>query len=112
MQKGPQAGAFFENFILDEILKYKFNHNVNFEIYFYRDSNHNEIDFILDYGISTKLIEAKLTATPREEHFSVIKKIIPQFKEAHGYLISFSNEKVTIAKGIEMLPWSEMTTKL
>jgi hypothetical protein len=112
MQTGPQAGAFFENFVLMEILKYKFNRNLNFEIYFYRDSNYNEIDIVLDFGVYFKLLEIKSTATPREEHFSTIKKIITKFKNAEGYLVSFSDEKVQAARNITMLPWTKITTIL
>lgn len=112
MQKGPQAGAFFENFILAEILKYKFNRNLNFEIYFYRDSNHNEIDIVLDYGVSVKLLEIKLTATPREEHLSAIKKTIKEFKNAKGYLVSFSEEEVRAVANVALLPWKKVTTVL
>ncbi len=110
MQNGPQSGAFFENFIVTEILKYKFNHNLNFEIYFYRDSHHNEIDIVLDYGVSLKLIEVKLTVTPREEHFSVMKRVVKEFKNAQGWLVSFSSEKVLIAQGLTLLPFRELMT--
>lgn len=112
MERGPQAGVFFENFLLGEILKYKFNHNKNFEIYFYRDSNHNEIDIVLDYGISVQLVEAKLTATPREEHLLGLKKMTNQFKNARGCLVSFSLEKAKVAKNVEMLPWEEILSRL
>lgn len=108
MQKGPHAGAFFENLALAEILKYKFNHNMNYEIYFYRDSNSNEVDIVLDYGISLKLFEIKLTATPRPQHISALKKIMGEFKSAQGYLVSFSPQKEKAAENIEMLPWREI----
>ena len=112
MQKGPQAGAFFENFILGEILKYKFNHGLNFDVYFYRDSNHNEIDFVLDYGLLTRLVEIKLTLTPRHEHFAVLKKTVKEFKNAYGYLVSFAREHAPVAKNVTMLPWQEITAHL
>ena len=108
MQKGPQAGAFFENFMISEILKYKYNHNMNFEIYFYRDSNHKEIDVVLDYGISVKLLEIKLTSTPTDKHLSSLKKTIKEFKKAKGFLVSFSDRREPIAKDIELLPWREI----
>lgn len=105
MCKGPQAGAFFENFVLAEILKMKCNHNLNFEIYFYRDSNHNEIDFILDCGLSVKMIEAKCTSTPSEKHFTSLSKMAKNFRNASSYLISFAQERVKIAKNVEAIPW-------
>lgn len=112
MQNGPQSGAFFENLVLGEILKYKLNHQANFEIYFYRDSNHNEIDIILDYGLSIKLFEIKLTATVNEHHISMIKKMTKEFKNAKGYLVSFSDRKEQVATDIQILPWQEIINVL
>lgn len=105
MQNGPQAGAFFENLIIGEILKYKFNHNMNFELYFYRDSNYNEIDVILDFGTYIKLIEIKTTATALDKHLSSLKKIIRSFKNAQGYLVNFSDHREMVAKDITVVPW-------
>ncbi|MFH0764023.1 MAG: ATP-binding protein [Candidatus Omnitrophota bacterium] len=105
MNTGPQAGAFFENLVLAELLKLKCNHNLNFEIYFYRDSNHNEIDFVLDYGRVFKMFEVKCTATPNEKHFTSLKKTSREFHGSIGYLVSFAREKVVIAKNIELIPW-------
>jgi len=108
MRKGPQAGAFFENFIVAEFLKYKLNHNRNFELYFYRDSNQNEIDLLLDFGVSLKLLEIKATATPRAEHFSTIKKMIAELKAGKGYLIAFTDKKETVGENLKVLPWASI----
>lgn len=113
MQTGPQAGAFLENFVLTEILKYKLNHNLNFELYFYRDSNHNEIDIVVDCGIFIKLMEIKLTSTVRGDHFSVMKRIMKQFKGASGCVVSFDDRKdAHLAENINMLPVNNLTAVL
>lgn len=106
MSAGPQAGAFFENFILAEILKLKYNHNLNFEPYFYRDSNHNEIDFVLDYGVAIKMFEVKCISTPNEKHLANLKKAVREVRNSYGYLVSFVKEKTPIMKNIESVPWS------
>ena len=105
MSTGPQAGAFFENLVLAEILKLKYNHNLNFEPYFYRDSNHNEIDFVLDYGVAVKMFEVKCTSTPNEKHFASLAKLAKGFRNAAGYLVSFVKERTTISKNIESIAW-------
>jgi len=106
MIAGPQAGAFFENLVLSEILKLKYNHNLNFEPYFYRDSNHREIDFVLDYGVAVKMFEVKCVSTPNEKHFAVLKKMVKEVRHSHGYLVCFAEKKMPIAKNIESIPWS------
>lgn len=108
MSAGPQAGAFFENLVLSEILKARCNHNLNFEVYFYRDSNYNEIDFILDFGPNIKMIEVKCSSTPNEKHFSFLKKAVSRSNNASGYLVSFVKGKEILAKNVEAIPWGNI----
>ena len=105
---GPQAGALFENLVIAELLKYKGNHNSNYELYFYRDSNHNEIDVVLDSGPSIKLLEIKLTSTPRPEHFSTMNKITKLLNRSRGFLLSFTPNKERVSEKVESLPWAEI----
>lgn len=108
MSAGPQAGAFFENLVFAEILKCKYNHNLNFEVYFYRDSNYNETDFVLDFGVSFKMIEVKMSSTLNEKHVSWLKKMTNTFKKSSGYLVSFAKDKGPIDRGIESISWNSV----
>lgn len=108
MSAGPQAGAFLENLALAEILKSKYNYNLNFEAYFYRDSNHNETDFVLDFGASLKLIEVKLSSTLNEKHISWLKKMTAIFRNSSGYLVSFAREKGPLGKSIRSISWDSI----
>lgn len=107
LQSGPQGGVLFENLVIVELLKHKWNHNLNYELYFYRDSNHHEIDVVIDKGPSVDLLEIKLTGTPRMEHFSTLKKITAFFGRSRGYLLSFTQNKEKISDKIESIPWTE-----
>jgi len=109
LRGGPQAGALFENLMVTELLKYKLNHNRNYELYFYRDSNANEIDLLLDFGISRTMIEFKATATPRPEHLSNIKKLGTELKAAKGYLVTLAGKREQAGKDILILPWRDIT---
>lgn len=108
LQYGPQGGALFENLVIVELLKHKWNHNLNYELYFCRDSNHNEIDVVVDSGPSVKLLEIKLSETPRIEHFSTLKKITSFLNKSHGYLLSFAKKAEKISEKVESVPWAEI----
>ncbi len=56
-------GSLFENLVLTELMKAKFNFNKRYEIYFWRESNGNEIDFILEKSGKRIAIEIKLSKT-------------------------------------------------
>ena len=53
---GPQSGAFFENLAVLECLKRKASLARNTELFFYRDSNRNEIDLVVEAGPSFTLV--------------------------------------------------------
>lgn len=108
MSTGPQAGAFFENLVLAEILKFKYNYNMNFETYFYRDSNHNETDFVLDFGVSLRMIEVKMSSTLNEKHIAWLKKMTTMFGNSSGYLVSFAREKGALTKKIGSISWDSI----
>jgi uncharacterized protein len=92
---GPSAGAFFENFLVMEVLKHKLNHGSLFEPYFFRDSNGNEIDLLLDFGRFTKLIEIKRSQTLRSEHFSSLTRAAKTFPGSKLHLVSLDREAST-----------------
>ena len=52
-------GTIFENMFIMEIVKQNFNNNSNNYLYFYRDSNQNEVDLVIDKGSETELVEIK-----------------------------------------------------
>lgn len=109
---GPQNGAMFENMVVAELLKYKFNYNCNFELYFYRDANHNEIDVIVDYGQRVKLLEIKLTKTPNIQHAKGLSKGSEIIANASCYLLSFGSKKINFSSKIISLPWAEIFEQL
>lgn len=108
---GPAAGAFFENFIVIEVLKHKFNYGGLFELYFYRDSNQNEIDLVLDFGRTLKLMEIKLAKTLRQEFFISLRKTAGIFMAGTPYLITMSSEHVD-HDGVRARNWREIETVL
>lgn len=52
-------GHIFENLVIAEVMKHKFNYRKNFGLYFVRDNNKNEVDLVLDGGLSQVGIEIK-----------------------------------------------------
>ncbi|HEY5123311.1 MAG TPA: ATP-binding protein, partial [Ignavibacteria bacterium] len=65
-------GNIFETFVISEFLKNKFNTGSNNELYFWRDSNGNEIDCIISHGLNLKAIEIKSGETIKSEFFKTL----------------------------------------
>ena len=59
----PLRGNLFENFVIIEFLKNRFNQAEASNLYFYRDRTGNEIDLIIQKTFSLIPVEIKSTAT-------------------------------------------------
>ena len=57
---------------------------------------------------AVKLLEIKMTGTPRMEHFSTLKKITALLTKSHGYLLSFAPKTEKISEKVESIPWAEI----
>lgn len=63
----PFRGTIQETLIYSELRKTIKNHNLNRQIYYYRDANNLEVDFLVAGGDSLKIIEVKSSENPRPE---------------------------------------------
>lgn len=59
----PLRGALFENMVINEYLKSRFNKGLSNNAYFYRDNHQNEVDLITKSGNKYHLIEIKSAKT-------------------------------------------------
>lgn len=79
LEAGAMAGAFFETFVLAEVLKSYYNAGVlEPSLYYYRDKDTKEIDLLIEQNGTFYPVEIKKTANPGKEHiksFSVFEKI-------------------------------------
>jgi len=112
LRHGPQSGALFENLVVLECLKRKANLNLNAELFFYRDSNRNEIDLLIDKGSSVSLVEIKQTATPRAEHFGTLARLLPLFPKASGHVACLSSRDEPFAERLTAIPWHTLAGRV
>jgi predicted AAA+ superfamily ATPase len=69
------AGALFENLVVTEFLKGRFNKGQQADIYFWRDSKKGlEVDLLLDDGSSLKPVEIKSGQTVVPDFMTSIRK--------------------------------------
>ena len=75
LRNGAQSGAMLETYVFAEILKSYWHNGENPRIYFYRDSDQKEIDFVIERNMTLYPIEVKKTANPNENDFRVFKTL-------------------------------------
>jgi predicted AAA+ superfamily ATPase len=74
MTTHPLRGALFENFVIAEVVKSRLNKGERPQVYFWRDSNGNEVDLIVEQGSSLMPIEIKSGKTVTKEAFAGLNK--------------------------------------
>jgi len=63
IENHPLRGALFENMVISEYLKYRFNNGLSSNAFFYRDNHQNEVDLMLKQGNTQTLVEIKSSRT-------------------------------------------------
>lgn len=93
---GPMAGALFENFCFQEIVKWFFHRGERANLYYFRTHNQLEIDLLIEKAFQTLIpVEFKLSKTPHPAMGASIerfKKLFPSWNIGPGYLVSMSEE--------------------
>lgn len=74
MTTHPLRGAIFENFVIAELIKSRLNKGERPQLYFWRDSNGNEVDVIVEQGNRLMPIEIKSGKTVTREAFAGLNK--------------------------------------
>lgn len=76
--RDPLWGSLFENFVIMEAMKDRLNDGESAEMYFYRDSEGNEVDLLMPVGGKMHAIEIKAGATVNPDYFKGLKKFAAQ----------------------------------
>ncbi|MCL2601272.1 MAG: ATP-binding protein [Treponema sp.] len=89
LRQGAAAGAFFETFVLSEILKSYYNRGTEPALFYYRDKDGKEIDLLIFENGTLYPLEIKMTATPKPDDVSAFKvlKAVKNLKIGTGGVV-------------------------
>jgi predicted AAA+ superfamily ATPase len=107
LANGAAWGHIFESFIFAEILKSYYNAGkASPQIFYYRDTDKNEIDLLIKDGDVLHPIEIKTTSDPTKSMVSAFKQIekIPDMKIGEGAVICLAKEVLPLKDGVWILP--------
>lgn len=107
LKSGAMAGAFFETFVISEIIKSYYNKGIlELPLYFYRDKDMREIDLLIEDGGTLYPLEIKKHADPSKKDidaFSVLDKI-PDVKRGPGGVICLYDKLITLQGDDKIIP--------
>ena len=102
-------GPLFENMVVVELLKDRFNHNIENNLCFYRDRKQHEVDVLLMHGSRFDCVEIKSSATFTPNFFKgldYLKRIAPDSVE-HSYLV-YAGEMDGTIQGSELVNYQKI----
>ena len=109
LKNGAMAGAFFETFVISEIIKSYYNKGIlDLPLYFYRDKDMKEIDLIIEDAGMLHPIEIKKHADPSVKDisaFSVLDKIA-NVKRGAGGVVCLYDRMMTLKDNDRIIPIS------
>ncbi|MDE5594523.1 MAG: ATP-binding protein [Muribaculaceae bacterium] len=95
VNRDKMRGHLFENLVITNILKNRLNEGKSPQIYFFRDSNGNEVDLLVKTGSTYRCIEIKSSSTFHPSFLHGLKSFDKAFPE-------LTDEKAVIYTGESM----------
>ena len=104
---GAMAGAFFESFVISEIIKSYYNKGIiDPPLYFYRDKDMNEIDLLIEENGTLYPLEMKKHADPQKKDmdaFDLLDKI-PGVRRGPGGVICLYDRLISLKGSDRVIP--------
>ena len=108
----PLRGMLFENLVVVETLKYFLNKSRRPQLFFYRDSNGNEVDLIVPHAGRPVPIEIKSAATLSPALFKGVNRFCRAIPEAENPILVYDGKQQHIQRETQVLPFAALNAHL
>lgn len=102
---GAMSGAILETYVLSELLKSWWHRGKTPQLYYYRDRDDNEIDFLFHQDRVFYPVEVKKSASPKREmaqSFKVLSRLKQQVGE--GAILCLCHQIVPLTETVDAVP--------
>lgn len=104
----PLKGSLFENYVIGELIKDRYNKNVPFDLYFWRDSTGNEMDVVIDRGMFLYPIEIKAGKTVTNDYFKNLQFWSKITGTTEGTVVYAGDLVQKRSNGVNVIPWNNL----
>ncbi len=108
-EKGPMYGSLFENYIVSEVFKKAIHTRSDSELFYFRESNGNEIDLIIDRKISRDYIEIKSSQTFRPEMTNTLSKYGSDAKQSY---VVYNGRDIEVGADLKAINYKSFLEKI
>ena len=112
LRNHPLRGMLFENLIVVEVIKFFLNRGPKRDLYFYRDSNGNEVDLLVSDGTKLFPIEIKAGATTTPAFFKGLGRIAEVLPNVADPLLVYGGDSEFKQLGAQVVPYTKLPALL
>ena len=106
LEAGASSGAFFETFVVSEIMKSWYNAGKTPPVFYYRDKDRNEIDLILEADGKLHPVEIKKSANPGKDAIATFRVLANVGKSiGPGGVVCCATEYLPLDAQNSIIPW-------
>lgn len=109
LMNGAMAGSVYETFIVSEILKSYCNAGKKPDLYFFRNTDGQEVDIVFYRDGKLFPVEIKKTSSPNPKdvkHFKTLSSFFPSLEIAEGGVICNADQLLPIGQNIKIIPFN------
>lgn len=108
LARHPQRGAVFENWVLTEILKAWHHRGEDPPVWFWRDTEGHEVDFVVQRAGRLHPVEVKAGTTVQPDFFRGLRYLAGQDATVTDGLVVFGGDARQTRQGLAAVPWRDL----
>lgn len=104
----PLRGALFENAVVAETLKHRFNRGHRSNLFFFRDKRGLECDILYETGDGVGAIEVKAGATIASDYFRALKRVAKVLTRIHSKAVVYGGTDRQSRRDAKVAPLADL----
>ena len=108
MNTHPLRGSLFENFVISEFLKNRFNNGQTDNLFFFRDNTGNEVDLICDHGQKTDAVEVKSSQTIAPDFFKGLRFFSKLSGDIRNRIVIYGGDSSYVREDFHVTGWRDI----
>lgn len=103
-------GNRFEQWIGLMLIRYFRSRNITGNVYYWRDHNGPEVDFVVETGSRWIPIEVKFNTAPQQKHIRHLQTFLKEYpdKASSGYLVFTGDRPMKMSDNVTAIPWFKL----
>lgn len=108
--RDPLVGQIFENLVVIDYLKNRYNKGQMADLYYFRDSNGNEVDLLAQSGRALQAIEIKSAATFKMEQIKGIRRFKNLTEQVNSSYLIYSGKAHALSDATQAIHYKAISS--